>query len=101
MTVDEILKLHELGYTKEEIAGMDKPEPKPADPEPKPADPEPKPADPGIEQMKILKQMQETNTALLNQLKDLQKENAREARQPEPAKPLTADDIIKDFMRQL
>lgn len=58
MKYDEIIKLLDAGYSREEILAM-KEEPAPApDPEPTPADPEPAPApDPAADVMKEMKEM--------------------------------------------
>ena len=45
MKYEEIIKLLDAGYSRDEILAM-KEEPAPADPEPAPADPEPAPDDP-------------------------------------------------------
>ncbi len=58
MKYEEIIKLLDAGYSREEILAM-KEEPAPApDPEPTPADPEPAPApDPAADVMKEMKEM--------------------------------------------
>lgn len=58
MKYDEIIKLLDAGYSREEILAM-KEEPAPApDPEPTPDDPEPAPApDPAADVMKEMKEM--------------------------------------------
>ena len=64
MKYEEIIKLLDAGYSREEILAM-KEEPAPADPapadpapaDPAPADPEPAPADPAADVMKEMKEM--------------------------------------------
>lgn len=58
MKYEEIIKLLDAGYSRDEILAM-KEEPEPApDPEPTPADPEPTPApDPSADVMKEMKEM--------------------------------------------
>lgn len=102
MTVEEILKLHELGYTKEEIASMEAPKEEPKE-EPK-EDPkeEPKEDPKGAPDMaNVLKQMQHANAELLKQIKELQAENVKGARGPEPKKEITSADVIADFMKHI
>lgn len=65
MKYEEIIKLLDAGYSREEILAMKEepapapdPEPTPNDPEPTPADPEPAPApDPAADVMKEMKEM--------------------------------------------
>ena len=57
MKYEEIIKLLDAGYSREEILAMKEPEPAP-DPEPTPADPEPAPVpDPAADVMKEMKEM--------------------------------------------
>jgi len=59
MKYEEIIKLLDAGYSRDEILAM-KEEPAPADPapaDPAPADPEPAPADPAADVMKEMKEM--------------------------------------------
>ena len=65
MKYEEIIKLLDAGYSRDEILAMKEepapaldPKPTPADPEPAPADPEPAPApDPAADVMKEMKEM--------------------------------------------
>lgn len=65
MKYEEIIKLLDAGYSREEILAMKEepapapgPEPTPGDPEPTPGDPEPAPApDPAADVMKEMKEM--------------------------------------------
>lgn len=59
MKYEEIIKLLDAGYSREEILAMKEEEPAPApDPEPTPDDPEPAPApDPAADVMKEMKEM--------------------------------------------
>lgn len=58
MTLEEVIKLIDAGYTKDDIQGMMQPAPQPAEePKPEPA-PAPKPEDP------VLKELQELRKAV-------------------------------------
>ena len=104
MKIEDIITLINAGYSKDDIdrmvSGESQPEPKPepepkSEPEPEPkSEPEPEPEpepDPTIAQ--LIKQ----NNDLLNQLKKLQSQNAKAARQEQSA-PLSGVDAIKNFI---
>lgn len=101
MTVDQILKLAELGYTKDEIKAMDAPAAEPVEKEEMQPhaeateDTEPKRPDDLAE---ILRETSEVNKQLMETIKKLQSDNAKAARQPEPEKKGAAD-VIRNFIQ--
>ena len=104
MKIEDIITLINAGYSKADIdrmvSGEPQPEPKPGpesepEPEPKPepeSEPEPEPK-PDMTIAQLIKQ----NNDLLNQLKQLQSQNAKLARQ-EQQTPLTGVEVIKNFI---
>lgn len=95
MKYEEIIKLLDAGYSREEILAM-KEEPAPADPEPTPApdDPEPTPApdpDPAADVMKEMKEM------FAEMKKELTAMNILNSRQ-EPDDVKTGEDILASII---
>ena len=92
MKYDEIIKLLDAGYSREEILAM-KEEPAPApDSEPTPDDPEPAPApDPAADVMKEMKEM------FAEMKKELTAMNIMYSRQ-EPDEVRTGDDILASII---
>lgn len=97
MKTEEILKLIDAGFTKEEIMNMEKPasgpdgsgNPTPGTPEPEP-EPQAAGSDPDVKE--LLRQ----NNELLQTIKQMQADNRHRA--DDPGKPEAgADDVIKDF----
>lgn len=90
MTVSEILKLAELGYTKEEIEKMGsrieepkKEEPKKEEPKIEIKEPETEPAQ---DDNSVIEQLMKQNKEMLETIKQMQADNAASARQPEEKK---------------
>ena len=106
MKIEDIITLINAGYSKADIDRMvsdePQPEPKPEpepEPEPKPEpepEPEPKP-EPEPEPDPTIAQLIKQNNDLLNQLKKMQSQNAKSARQEQPTH-LTGVDVIKNFI---
>lgn len=95
MKYEEIIKLLDAGYSREEILAM-KEEPAPADPEPTPApaDPDPTPApdpDPAADVMKEMKEM------FAEMKKELTAMNILNSRQ-EPDDVRTGEDILASII---
>ena len=92
MKYDEIIKLLDAGYSRDEILAM-KEEPAPApDPEPTPADPEPAPApDPAADVMKEMKEM------FAEMKKELTAMNIMYSRQ-EPEDVKTGEDVLANII---
>lgn len=95
MKYEEIIKLLDAGYSRDEILAM-KEEPAPADPEPTsaPADPEPTPApaaDPAADVMKEMKEM------FAEMKKELTAMNIMNSRQ-EPDDVRTGEDILASII---
>ena len=92
MKYEEIIKLLDAGYSREEILAM-KEEPAPApDPEPTPNDPEPAPApDPSADVMKEMKEM------FAEMKKELTAMNIMHSRQ-EPDDVRTGEDILASII---
>ena len=82
MTIDQILKLAELGYTKDEIQALSAPEAsapaQPSDPEP---EPEPAPAE-NPELLKLTEAMKGYMESMQQTLKDIQSANIRNSSMP-------------------
>ena len=102
MKIEDIITLINAGYSKDDIdrmvSGEPQPEPKPEpepEPEPKP-EPEQEPK-PEPEPDSTIAQLIKQNNDLLNQLKKLQSQNAKAARQEQTA-PLSGVDAIKNFI---
>lgn len=99
MKYNEIIKLLDAGYSREEILAMKEepapapgPEPTPANPEPAPADPEPAPApDPAADVMKEMKEM------FAEMKKELTAMNILNSRQ-EPDDIKTGEDILASII---
>ena len=95
MKYEEIIKLLDAGYTRDEILKMDEPDPKPADPkpdDPKPDDP--KPDDPKPDTNDILKGFaDEVRDAIKDLTKEITAANILGSRQP--AEPDDEDIIAK------
>ena len=93
MTLEQIVKLLDAGYTKEDIQKLQEPEsePKPEpDPEPKPEPtPEPKPK-PEPEQNAVVKELQELKKAVYAM-------NIMQSKQPDKA---SADDILAKVLKE-
>lgn len=89
MKVEEVIKLIDAGYSKEEIDKMLQPEPEPKpDPEPEPKpDPEPK-AEPGIDP--VLKELQDLKKAVYAM-------NIMNSAQPEQK---SVDDILAASLKE-
>jgi len=84
MTIDQILKLAELGYTKDEIQALSTPEApapaQPAEPEPEP-EPEQAPAE-NPELLKLTEAMKGYMESMQQTLKDIQSANIRNSSMP-------------------
>lgn len=82
MTIDQILKLAELGYTKDEIQALNTPEtPAPA----QPAEPEPEPEQAPAENPELLKlteAMRGYMESMQQTLRDIQSANIRNSSMP-------------------
>lgn len=100
MTIEQIIKLSDIGFTADEIKQLSGGETVTKPAEPKPADPtgEPKPANPTIE----TKAFSDTVNALMAEISGLKKTiqatnilNSSAGQE----KTETADDILKSFMK--
>ncbi len=93
MTVEEIIKLIDAGYTKADIEKMQAPAAEEKQPEPEPA-PEPKPEEKKPESEPV-------NAQMLQELRDLKKAvyamNIMNSEQP---KPDTVDDILAKALKE-
>ena len=104
MNVEQIIKMIDAGYTKEEIEKMTQPEPEPK-PEPK-TEPEPKPepkTEPKPEPKKEQEPKQEpVNDPVLKELQDLKKAvyamNIMQSSQPPKAE--NVDDILAKALKE-
>ena len=103
MTVEQIMKLIEAGYNKEEIAALEtspeaKPEEKPEQkPEQKPeGKPEQKPET--SDNSDALREAIERNNKLLEEMKELQKANINGAKMENNENKNSAENIIKSFI---
>lgn len=96
MNVEQIIKMIDAGYTKEEIEQMTKPEPEPEpNPEPK-TEPEPKP------EPKTEPKPEPVNDPVLKELQDLKKAvyamNIMQSSQPPKAE--SVDDILAKALKE-
>ena len=94
MTLDEIIKLIDAGYTKEDIQKLQAPAAEEKQPEPEPA-PEPKPEEKKPETEPV-------NNQMLQELRDLKKAvyamNIMSSEQPEQRE--TVDDILAKALKE-
>ena len=68
MKTEDILKLIDAGFTKDDILKLDtKPEPQKAEPEPQKADPEPQKADPQTDTLKFIAEQFEKMTKAIQE----------------------------------
>lgn len=90
MKYDEIIKLLDAGYTREEILAM-KDEPKPEEPKPE----EPKPEEPKPEENGMFDLVKEMRDAFSEMRKEFTAFNIMSSRQPEEKTP---EDIIANII---
>ena len=90
MKYDEIIKLLDAGYTRDEILAM-KDEPKPEDPKPE----DPKPEDPKPEENGMSELVKEMRDAFSEMRKEITALNIMSSRQPEEKTP---EDIIANII---
>lgn len=96
MKTEDILKLIDAGFTRDEILNMDKPASGPdgsGNPTPGTPEPDPEPPAGGDPDVKALLQQ---NNELLQTIKQMQADNRHQANDPGTPE-VGADDVIKDF----
>ena len=77
MKYEDIIKLLDAGYSRDEILAM-KEEPAPADPDPAPADPDPAPADPADITAGIMEEVKGMFTEMKKELTAMNIMNSRQ-----------------------
>lgn len=100
MNLEQIIKLIDAGYTKEDIEKMNQPA---ADPEPAPEEKQPDPAKPEQAQPEEKKPESEpVNKEMLQEMRDLKKAvfamNIMQSSQP--AQPESVDDILAKALKE-
>lgn len=102
MKVEEIIALLNAGYTKEEIEafGTETPETEPVKEPEQNKEPEQKEPEKPTENNAKIEALINQNNELLKQLKEMQNENARSARQPDQ-QPMSAESVIKSFIENM
>lgn len=95
MTYEDIIKLLDAGYTREEIINMQQPEPAPEDPAPEDPTPAPDPAQAAVDKLTTLL------TTIDGRIKDLQAANILQAQQPggQDNHVKTAEEALTELIR--
>lgn len=98
MKMEEIFKLLDAGYTKDEIKAMEEekePEGKP-EPEVKPDESKKPESNTDSEILKLIKDLQDNNEKMRVAIEGLQESNVKGAKQPERTE--TAESVIASFL---